>query len=187
MGIRKSTWFLIAICFISWCAFATRPSPWVQLAAMASALAALIALVAFAIQGAIKWRERGLTNLLSCLLVALSFPTAVLLGQEIRSKIFSHNLDRWNQAVTWVTTHKAPNSGAPIELPSQYSDLAYGVHYNTDKSCGLTVDFFWGGGFPVKHSVRRYATNPEWIDMKQCRSNWSRGRGLSGNWYEISD
>jgi hypothetical protein len=187
MRVRRSTWFLIATCFLSWCAFTTRPNPWVQLAAMASVIVALIWLAKLAIQGSLKWRERGARNLISCLLIIASFPLAVFCGQTTRSAIFSHNLDRWNQAVTWVTTHKEPNRDNLIELPSRYADLAYGVHYKHDKACGLMIDFFWGGGFPVKHTVRRYAVNPNWIDIKQCRTDWSRGRMISGNWYEISD
>lgn len=187
MRISKGTWILAGICFGSCCAFATRPNTLVQLVVMASTLAALIALAILGIQGAIKWRERGLANLLSCLLIVLSFPAGVLVGQAIRSSIFAHDLARWNQAAAWVIANKAPNAGASMELPPQFSDLAHLVHYKTDESCGLMIDFFWGGGFPVKHTVRRYATNPEWMDIRECQAHWSRGRHLAGDWYEISD
>ena len=187
MRVRKITWVFVAFLFVITCAFAARPNAWLQLAAMLALLTALVYLVTLLTHGAIRWREHGLVNVISCLLVALSIPAAVLLGHSVRSAAFSYNLERWNRAVIWVVSHKQPNSDGPIELPPQYEDLAYGVHYTTDQLCGLTVDFFWGGGFPVKHTVRRYATKPEWIDMKQCRKDWSRGRHLTGNWYEISD
>jgi hypothetical protein len=154
---------------------------------MASALIALISLGALAFRGAIKWRERGLANLASCLLLVASFPTAVFLGHAIRNTIFSHELDRWNQAAVWVMTHNDPNGNTPIELPQRYADLAYAVHYEVNQSCGLVVDFFWGGGFPVKHTVRRYANNPSWTEIRECRVGWRGGRRLSGRWYEISD
>lgn len=187
VSIRKSAWLLIAICFISSCSFSVRPNPELQLFAMASALGALTSFVVLAIRSAKSWRARGLVNLLSCLLLALSFPIAAFLGQAIRSMIFACNMDRWNQAAAWVMAHNKPNSETPIELPTQYSDLAYGVQYKTDISCGIMLDFLWGDGFPVKHTVRRYATDPNWLNMKQCRAGWARGRRLSGNWYEISD
>jgi hypothetical protein len=187
MKIRKSTWLLVAICFISCCAFATRPNVWAQLAAMLTILAAIVYLVTLVIQAMINWREKALINFLSCLLIILSVPVAIFSGHKLRSVIFAYNLDRWNQAVVWVVSHGKPNQGTLVRLPTQYSDLARGVHYKYEKSCGIMVDFFWGGGFPVKHTVRRYAKNPSWVDIKQCRADWSRGRTLSSNWYEISD
>ena len=187
MRFRKFTWLLIAICFVSCFAFAARPSVWMQLASMISLLAAIIYIGMLFVLAITKWRDQALVNLLSCLLIVLSVPAAIFSGHKFRSMIFSYNLDRWNQAVVWVVSHNRPNQDRPIQLPDQYSDLARGVHYKYEKSCGLMVDFFWGGGFPVKHTVRRYASNPKWVDIKQCGVDWSRGRTLSGNWYEISD
>lgn len=185
--IRKSVWLLIVICFVSTCMFAARPSAGVQLLSMVSALAALVTLVLLAIQSATRWRQHGLANLVACMLLVLSFPAAVHLGHAIRGVVFNRDLDRWYHAANWVMTHGEPNLGRPVGLPLQYSDLAPGVHYKIDQTCGLMIDFFWGGGFPVKHTVRRYAANPDWVDVKQCSATWRRGRHLSGNWYEISD
>jgi hypothetical protein len=186
MKIRRSTWFVIAICFISWCSFTARPNPGKQLAAMVSGFGAVVWLVALSVRGAIKWRERGLVNLVSFSLIVLSLPLAIFCGQVIRGAVFSYNLNRWNQAVAWVLAHNEPDRDGRIELPAEYSDLAYGVHYKNEDPCGLTVDFFWGSGFPVKHTVRRYATNPEWIDMRKCWIGWRSGRVISGDWYELS-
>ena len=187
MVIRRSTWQLAAIFFLSWCAFATRPGGWTQLAAMLSVLVAITYLLTLAGHGIFKWREQALGSLLSCLLIIFSFPAAVASGHMIRGMIFKHNLERWNQAVVWVTSHSKPNQEGPVKLPRQYSDLAKAVHYNHDRTCGLMIDFFWGGGFPVKHTVRRFALNDAWIDIKECRTDWSRGRTIATNWYEISD
>jgi hypothetical protein len=153
---------------------------------MASALVAFIWLISLSVGGVIKWRERGLTNLLSCLVIVLSFPLAIFVGHAIRAAVFSYNLERWNQAAKWVTAHHEPNQDAPIKLPEAYSDLASIAHYRNQEPCGLTVDFFWGSGFPVRHSVRRYATNPEWMQVAQCWRGWGSGRALTGDWYELS-
>lgn len=154
---------------------------------MATVMAALFWLGKLVVQGAIRWREYALQNLVSCLLIILTFPLAVLGGQAIRTAVFSHEIGRWHNAVAWVATHSKPNQESRIELPSLYSDLAYGVHYRHDDACGLTIDFFWGAGFPVKHTVRRYAVDPEWINIKECQTGWSRGRMISERWYELSD
>jgi hypothetical protein len=185
--VRRSTTIFVAACFVAWCAFTARPNVWAQLASMSAVIAALFWLVVLVVQGAIRWREKGLQNLVACLLVIAVFPAAVLCGKAIRSAVFDYQLDRWNRAVTWVTTTHLPNQGDLIRLPAPYSDLAYGVHYTHDEDCGLMIDFFWGGGFPVKHTVRRYAANRKWLAAEQCTAGWSRGREIGGRWYEISD
>jgi len=139
------------------------------------------------VQGALKWRTHGIHKLLSCLPLLAALPFAVFCGHAIRHAIFSHDIHRWNEAVEWVKAENKPNPDHRIQLPLQYADLAYGVFYTDDDTCGLMIDFFWGGAFPVKHTVRRYAPNPEWSDTQQCRESWHNIRTLSGNWYEISD
>lgn len=187
MRVHRNTWLLITACLLSWGAFAARPSGWTQLASMMSASIALVWIAVLAIQGLTKRRERGISSLVSSLLIIAAFPLAVISGGLFRDAIFSYNIDRWNEAVTWVTANHHPNHNSSIKLPRQYANLAYGVHYKQNEECGLTVDFFWGGGFPVKHTVRRYAVNPDWMDVMECRKGWSRGRSLQGNWYEIAD
>ncbi|WP_145985470.1 hypothetical protein [Marilutibacter maris] len=185
--VRTSVWIFALGCFLSCLAFVARPNVWSQLMSMLFSLTALPWLAMLVIQGAIRWRERAVGNLVSCLLIVASFQFAISCGHVVRDAVFRFQSDRWNRAVTWVVRHNAPNGGRPIALPDEYSDLAYGVHYRHDEACGLMVDFFWGGGFPVKHTVRRYALNPDWVDIGQCRKSWSRGRALSGSWYEVSD
>lgn len=187
LRVHRNTWVLIIACLLSWGAFATRPNGWAQLASMLSALVALAWIGALAVQGLARVRERGLSSLASCLLIIAAFPLAVVTGTLLRYAIFSFNLDRWNEAVAWVTANHPPNHSERITLPRKYASLAYAVHYRQSDECGPMVDFFWGGGFPVKHVVRRHAVNPDWIEVKECRQGWSRGRSLSGHWYEISD
>lgn len=187
MRISRDIWNLIGVNFGVWCVFAARPNPWVQFAAMGMSLVALVTIMLLIIQGVVKWREHGWVNLVSCLLIVASFSLAALSGNAVRKAVFQHNLDRWNRAAVWVMTHHEANEDMPIKLPPPYSRIAYVVWYRYDKPCGLMIDFVWGSGFPVKHTVRRYATDPAWIDKAQCHKDWSRGRVLSGNWYEISD
>jgi hypothetical protein len=187
MKVPRSTWIFTATCFIPLCAFAIRPNAWLQLGSMVCFVVALFWCAILVVLGAAKWRERAVGNLVSCLMIVAAFPIAVFCGQTIRSAVFLHDLDRWNQAVKWVVTHNTPNQPRLIQLPPEYSDLADGVGYTHDGTCGLMIDFFWGEGWPVKHTVRRYAINPKWADIMQCREDWSSGSALSGNWYEISD
>ena len=188
MRIHRSTWLLVAAVFFSWCAMAGKPTPEAQLATIASTLIALV-YMAFQTQRIVfQWREHGMSGLLASLLIVLSFWAAVTVGHILRKMFFAHDLDRYNQAVVWVMSHATPNQPAPIKLPAQYEDLAYVVTYDQDATCGVRMDFVWGGAFPVKHVVRRFSDRPGWVKIKECHTaSWDRFKVLGNNWYEISD
>jgi hypothetical protein len=80
-----------------------------------------------------------------------------------------------------------PGATAILDPPAEYADLAYIIHVRKNEECGLLIDFFWGGGFPVKHTVRRFASIPSFIERKECTKDWNRGRKLAEHWYELSD
>ena len=147
----------------------------------------ILTLAALIVRGAWKWREHGLVNLISCLLIIAAPAAGIVIGRTVRSALLFRDLDRYEAAAQWVSAHNNPNTLSVIHLPPQYGDLAYGVHYDRDGVCGTTIDFFWGGGFPVKHVVRRYATNPTWVRVEKCYKGWERIRPISENWYEIAD
>jgi hypothetical protein len=185
--IPKSTWFVAFACFISWGALAARPATEWQLASVTSFIGALILLVGKVVQGAIKWRQRGLVNLISCLLIVAALVTGSLTGRLVRSLQLSYDLARYNAAAQWILTHSYPDSTNHVPLPSRYAELGYGVNYERDSLCGTKIDFFWGEAFPVKHVVRRYATDPRWISIEGCSKGWARITPISTNWYEMSD
>ena len=187
MRIHGITWLVAFACFISWAAFATRPTGAWQLASIASSVGALVLLLGLVAQGAMKWRERGIVNVISCLLVVAALPSGTAAGRIARSLQLSRDLERYNAAVQCVLTHSTPDTTNRIPLPSRYADLGSGVYYEHDERCGTHVDFLWAGAFPVKHVIRRYASNPEWTTIKQCHKDWARITPVSPNWYEMSD
>ena len=187
MRISNWTWLVTIAGLISWWGLAARPRIEWQLACIASCIAAVFLIVALVIRGALKWRERGLVNLISCLLIVAACPAGVGIGRMVRGVLLSHDLDQYDAAVTWVSAHNKPDSSHLIQLPPQFGNLAYGVYYEHDDLCGMTIDFYWGGGFPVKHIVRRYAANPGWVRVGKCHRDWGRIHPISENWYEIAD
>jgi len=149
------------MCFISACTFAARPNAWAQVATLVSLAAAFIGVIILVVQGAIKWRKRGIRNLLSCLLLIAAFPIAGFCGHAIRSAIFSHDLHRWNEAVEWVKAHNRPDPDHRIALPSQYANLAYGVFYTHDDTCGLMSSTPYAATRPILSGpVHNSALNP---------------------------
>ncbi len=50
------------------------------------------------------------------------------------------------------------------------------------------IDFFWGYGFPNKHTIRRYAENPIYLEKTaSCLGGWRGYSKLTNNWFELSD
>jgi hypothetical protein len=187
MRISRSAWLVAFACFASWSAFAARPSVEWQLASIASSIGAFVLLVGLVVRGTITWRERGIAHVISCLLIVVASPVGIAVGRTVRGVELSHDLDRYNAAAQWVLTHGNPDSTNRVPLPSRYADLGYGVYYERDALCGTRIDFLWGGAFPVKHVVRRYATSPKWMSIEECRKDWARITPISSNWYEMSD
>jgi hypothetical protein len=187
MKIFRSAWVVAFACFFSWGAFVARPSVEWQLALFASSVGASVVLIWLAVRGAIKWRERGIAYLISCLLIVVAAPAGIAAGRTVSRLELSHNLDRYNEAAQWVISHSNPDGINRVPLPSRYADLGYGVYYERDELCGTRIDFLWGEAFPVKHVVRRYATSSKWISIKECHKDWGRITPISSNWYAMSD
>jgi len=105
MRIFNWTWLVTSACFISWWGLAARPRAEWQLAWIASCIAAFSLLVALVIRGTLKWREHGLVNLVSCLLIVAACPAEMAVGRTMRSVVLSHDLDRYDAAAKWVSAH----------------------------------------------------------------------------------
>jgi hypothetical protein len=187
MKISNWTWLVVLACLVSWSGMAARPGTGWQLAVIVSCSVALATLATLIVRGAWKWRERGIVNLVSCLLIVAAPEAGIVIGRTVRGALLSHDLERYRAAAQWVSAHYKPNTLSVIHLPPRYGDLAYGVHYERDDVCGTTIDFYWGGAFPVKHVVRRFAANPDWLRVDKCHKDWGLVRPISGNWYEITD
>jgi len=187
MRISTSTWLVAFACFFSWGALAARPTAEWQLASVASSIGAFVLLIRLVVRGAIKWRERGVAYVISCVLIVAASPVGIAVGRTVRTVVWSHDLDRYTAAAQWVLNNSKPDSSNPVPLPSRYADLGYIVYHERDELCGTRIDFLWAGGFPVKHVVRRYATNPKWVSVEKCYRDWGRIKPISSNWYEIAD
>lgn len=103
---------------------------------------AFLSLVTLVIRGILKWRERGLVNLISCVFLVAAPVAGIAIGRTTRSVVLSHDLDRYNAAAKWVTIHHKPDSNNLIHLPPQYGDLACGVYYEHDDLCGTRIHFY---------------------------------------------
>jgi len=75
-----------------------------------------------------------------------------------------------------------------MTLPEADRDLAYGVHRHEHDGI-VTIEFFYGGGFPVKHSVylHRSAGAVERNEPLEMRCRWAHVKRLNERWYYVGD
>lgn len=167
--------------------FAARPSGLGQLAVMVGGLAAIIHFLGSTWRAVLGFRKSGALGFVAPTAILIAVPLGVLFGGAARETIFEHTLSRYVAASEWASARALPNEVVVAHPPAEYSDLATIIHIRKNDACGLMIDFFWGGGFPVKHVVRRYAPLAAAVELPQCREGWYRGSELAPSWYELSD
>lgn len=168
--------------------FAARPTALKQLLAMGAFLAVGVLFLACVAWVLARGKGHRLKGGIAALAVLAAIPVGLEVGHAVRDRQFQRDLPRYQAAATWASALAVPGDTVVVlPLPAAYADLAYAVHIRQDQACGVWVDFFWGGGFPVKHTVRRYAADPSSMERKPCREGWRRGRWRAQGWYELAD
>jgi hypothetical protein len=191
----RSAKILLVIALFTGCAvafFVAAPTGSSQLVSVAALLLLLLALPV-ALFYAWRHRARGLLRaaapLLACLVAA---PIGGSIGAAYRSLNFRYRrLPVYEQIVRKIESGELPGETIK-EMPPEIDSLAYGIHVHDDAPGGLMVVFFWGGGFPVKHSVYIYRasglpppTSTKW-EMEPYY-HWSGARRLNDNWFAAHD
>jgi hypothetical protein len=127
-----------------------------------------------------------LVPLASAIWAVLGAGIAIVIAAPVRDMAFRRDLPRYEKAAAWIRAKDI--GGSNIQIPSEWSDLAYRVWARRNGECGFRAYFFWGGGFPVKHTARVYAPSVSLVERPDCQvSRWRRVRQLATNWYEVSD
>lgn len=106
-------------------------------------------------------------------------------GRQIGDYLFARDLPRLKQAVRLIESGAVPIKKGRLELPEQYRDLAYSVHARRDNLGVLTVTFFVGGGFPVKHQCYLYRANG--VLTNAIKEDWPSGFRREKQWFEVHD
>lgn len=191
----RSAKALFAIALFAGCAVAFFVGAPTLLSQLISVAALFVLLLALPVAGFHAWRHRasGLvratTPFVACL---VAVPMGLSIGGVYRELDFRYRrLPAFEQVVRKIESGELPLETIQ-EMPSEFQSLAYGVHVHDDAPGGLTVEFFWGGGFPVKHSVYIYRasglpppTKTNWDLKRYCQ--WHRSRRLNDNWFAASD
>lgn len=185
----KLLWFTLAfevLLFCSTLSFVARPNVSAQLLLMLSVLILFFLCLAVSVSlFPARNKQRRLKAVGVLLLAPVSLVLAGFLGGHIRDYLFYRDLPRMKEVVTLIQSGSIPISQGRINLPLQYQSLAYSTHANRDAEGALTVIFFVGGGFPVKHHCYLYRSDG--IITPEIKRDWPMGTRKEQQWFEVSD
>ena len=166
---------------------AMRPTGLRQLLVMGLSLLLLAALLACLVRAVRQWDKLRFGGLLAPAALLAAMPLGVEVGQELRTWRFERDLPRYQAMAKWALARAVPGERVDVPIPPEARDLAYLVRVSHEPGCGRIVDFYWGAGFPVKHTVRRYVELPQKLENDACRGHWARGLRRGEHWFEASD
>lgn len=173
--------------------FAAKPHPVSQLLVVAAFTGLVLLLLISVVVGLCLLSREKLRALVPATIcfagLLMSLTIAIWLGGAIRSRIFRRNLPRYNEVVRLVENReiRSGSSLSKIELPTQYSDLAKLTLGKTNAEGGATIEFFIGGGFPIKHSGYLYNSSGKMESDPESLRRWPHHSRISDNWFRIAD
>jgi hypothetical protein len=188
MKIGKPVIFLWLPYFCSSVAFAIRPNPLGQLGFMVFGFCLLCGIGGALIRAFLSVLRNGLKGFITpSLLVALLF-APLLIGKGVRLLFFKWDLPRYEAAAQWVERQPLTDDSLYVNLdpPAEFASLAYAIHRQHSPACGTVILFFWGSGFPLKHTVRMYSPQDS-VVKRECLGDWHSPNKLAEHWYEASD
>ena len=172
-------------------AFVAAPSMESQLVSLMALLALMLVLPvsiwhAWRHRKAERWRS-GIP-LVACL---VAVPVAVLVGGTYRSLDFRYRrLPAYAAVVRQIQAGELTVATA-TDVPSEIRHLATAIHVHDEERDDTTIEFLWGGGFPVNHTVYIFRSSglpppisDNW-DRRSCR--WSGIRRLNEHWFAAHD
>ncbi|MBN1392994.1 MAG: hypothetical protein JW947_09360 [Sedimentisphaerales bacterium] len=178
---------------ISLYSFGYRPDIVSQIGGMLGSVYLLVMLVVSFIAIFKFWEKSSLFSIIPFVILLLCFkagPMSLKAGHNKREKVFVERLPQYEEAVH-VMGGKI--SGEPVffkgeEVPETYRHLAYWIHAEKEEGNVLVVTFFWGGGFPVKHSAFVYRSDG-WLPPKgtDFSREWPFAERINSNWLRVGD
>jgi hypothetical protein len=114
----------------------------------------------------------------------VGFCGAISVGESIKAANFQKNLPRYNEAVNLIAKGEIESdSDGQIQLPEQFSDLAFSVYSHTDKD-ERTIIFVTDEAFPLWRSSYIYTSSGvpnKFIKGRNCIEQ------VNTNWFYVSD
>lgn len=179
-------WLTVAqavILFLAGAAFLARPNPLVQLVFMLAILLQLVMWPAMAVVALLPHNKAKRLKLASSLgFVPLALVASVLLGRPLNDYLFYRDLTRMKEVVTGIEKGSIRITNASV--PIGYENLAYRIDSSREGQV-LTVTFWIGSGFPVKHNAYIYRSDGKLTP--EMRRDWPSSRQREEQWFQVSD
>jgi hypothetical protein len=157
-------------------------------------LALALPLLALAALGAALWRWRRLGKaafvpLGAALAGFLLVIGCLLLGRWTCDALFWWNLPRYREVVERVRSGgiAVTDKIERLDDPVARSPRCHAVFASREPGGAVIVEFWVGGGFPVKHAGYMYYSRDEIEPESELRRRWPGRRKMAPNWYEIRD
>lgn len=109
-------------------------------------------------------------------------------GREIRMEVFNERLYLYEQAVAELAPmiKDEPLHLHYDQIPEKYRHLAYWIIGKKEK--GIVFAFFWGSGFPCKHSAFVYRSDGRLPERgTDFRRDWPFCERINEHWFRVSD
>ena len=126
--------------------------------------------------------------ILISVLTIIGMVQANKLGHGQRIRAFHANLPRYNMFVKEIEKQLEKESSINLfqdDIPDKYKKLAWRVSARKDNNDSITIVFFWGGGFPAKHTAFAYRSNGQIVN--DFRKSWPHIEKLNDNWFRVGD
>jgi len=135
------------------------------------------------------WKENKYKAFLPfsvCVMVLMYMIFAVPVVKDVA---FHRKLVKYEKIVNMVNEGELVinTNSHRIELPDDYKQLAYVAFGEYDDKGVLTLEFFTGAGYPVKHSGYLYRSDGSITPDSTIHKKWRHIVRKSHNWYYFSD
>ncbi len=183
LSVLCGFWFAVEI------AFAAKPTTEGQLVAMIALVCWLVALLASFIYALSRWQTARWWAAVPLLLCLGSCEVAPRIGGAVRQSRFQNSLPRREALVAKIESGALPCSAElkAVALQESDRDLGYLVLAQRESNGFVTVEFFDGGGFPVKHSGYLYKSSGVVDPDSTSALRWPRRSPICPKWFRVSD
>jgi hypothetical protein len=138
----------------------------------------------------IKWRNYKVAALVPfginlCTLVLLF--SILISGHYLQRIVFQISLPGYKKVIQQINDGRfplnVPDKVYPISPSKILIPFCYGVKAWIEEPNILTVEFWTGGGFPVKHRGYLYRSNNEIDSSLQAKRDWPFMEKIQDNWW----
>ena len=182
---------LLVMLFVTSLCFAYRPNAYIQIIDMLLLFYWLI-LVIVNIIAAAKFSSDyfylQFVPILISVLTIIGTVQANKLGHWQRIRVFHANLPQYNLFVKEIEKQLEKESSINLyrdDIPDKYKKLARLVFAYKENNGSITIEFAWGGGFPVKHAAYAYLSDGQ--VSNDFRKRWPYIEKLNDNWFRVGD